>query len=88
MCEGDTDGGVVSLQMRGAERIATCPACGKAFRGRNRHQNLQQHMLTHTGERPFACPHCPYTARQKPHMKGHILRLHPEAVGAALPSSL
>ncbi|MPC10548.1 Zinc finger protein 236 [Portunus trituberculatus] len=68
------------------ERITTCAVCGRVFRGRNRHQNLQQHMLTHTGERPFACPHCPYTARQKPHIKGHILRLHPETVPGLVPS--
>ncbi|XP_064080296.1 longitudinals lacking protein, isoforms A/B/D/L-like isoform X27 [Macrobrachium nipponense] len=71
----------------GLERIATCATCGKTFRGRNRQQNLQQHMLTHTGERPFACPHCDYTARQKPHMKGHILRLHPETLSLNLPTS-
>lgn len=55
---------------------AVCPVCGKAFQGRNRRQNLAHHLLTHTGTRPFPCPHCSYRATQKAHLKRHLERRH------------
>ncbi|XP_045103694.1 longitudinals lacking protein, isoforms H/M/V-like isoform X18 [Portunus trituberculatus] len=36
-----------------------CPACGKVFAGTKRRYHLERHLITHTGERPFPCPHCP-----------------------------
>nr|XP_027211464.1 zinc finger protein 112-like [Penaeus vannamei] len=35
-----------------------CPVCGKSVSGINGKQKLRYHMLTHTGERLFQCPHC------------------------------
>ena len=32
-------------------------------------------MMTHTGEKPFACPHCDYRATQKPNLDTHM-RIH------------
>lgn len=57
-----------------------CGICGKAFRGRNRRQNLSQHHLTHTGTRPFPCLHCTYRATQKAHLKRHCERVHGQQI--------
>ena len=32
-------------------------------------------MMTHTGEKPFACPHCDYRAGQKTNLDNHM-RIH------------
>lgn len=53
-----------------------CGYCGKSF---VRSDVLVQHVRTHTGEKPYACPHCPYRASQRTHLRLH-LRRH-EAVG-------
>ena len=44
---------------------------------------LTQHMLKHTGEKPFACMHCNYAAKQKALLDKHNLREH----GIPLPST-
>ena len=44
---------------------------------------LTQHMLKHTGEKPFACAHCDYAAKQKALLDKHNLREH----GIPLPST-
>ncbi|XP_042875527.1 longitudinals lacking protein, isoforms A/B/D/L-like isoform X3 [Penaeus japonicus] len=65
-------GGCEGLEGRGL----TCPVCGKAFSSRNRRQDLQRHLLSHTGERPFPCSFCPYRASLKGNLKKHIQGLH------------
>ena len=69
---------VLYLQVVDQEKVATCNVCGKGFKGRNRHQNLQRHNLIHTGEKPFSCPflYCSYTARQYSHIKYHVFNYH------------
>ncbi|XP_050728517.1 longitudinals lacking protein, isoforms A/B/D/L-like isoform X15 [Eriocheir sinensis] len=53
-----------------------CPVCGKVFCSRNRRQDLQRHLLSHTGEKPFPCPFCPYRASLKGNLKKHMHVLH------------
>lgn len=36
--------------------------------------NLKKHVLTHTGERPFACSYCNYRSSQKTNLKKHLVK--------------
>ncbi|KAK4309643.1 hypothetical protein Pmani_018754 [Petrolisthes manimaculis] len=65
-------GGCEGLEGRGL----ICPVCNKTFCSRNRRQDLQRHILSHTGERPFACSYCPYRATLKGNLKKHVYGLH------------
>ncbi|KAK7072071.1 hypothetical protein SK128_021101 [Halocaridina rubra] len=68
--------GVVLQGTTLASRALYCAFCNKVFAGRNQHQRLQYHTLTHTGEKPHACPHCPHRARLKFNLRKHIRALH------------
>lgn len=52
-----------------------CYICGKGF---GDSWKLKRHLLVHTGEKPFVCPHCGYAANQKAALKTHILTRHGE----------
>lgn len=57
-----------------------CPACGKVFAGSKRRYHLERHLITHTGERPFPCPRCPYKANVRENLARHVRHRHPDAV--------
>ncbi|KAF2363522.1 Zinc finger C2H2-type [Trinorchestia longiramus] len=61
-----------------------CPYCSKLF---IKKFNLLTHVRIHTGERPFACPHCSYRANHSSHLKTHILKVHNSPVTASSSTS-
>jgi general transcription factor IIIA len=61
------------------EKRLKCPyeSCDKAF---NRPTRLQEHIRSHTNERPFKCPHAPCEKDylRESHLKHHIKSAHSE----------
>ncbi len=50
-----------------------CGICGKSF---NRAYNLQSHIRTHTGERPYRCDKCGQGYRTKSNLNSHFRFVH------------
>eukprot|EP00063_Salmo_salar_P079484 XP_014054319.1 PREDICTED: zinc finger protein 711-like [Salmo salar] len=55
-----------------------CVECAKGFRHPS---ELKKHMRTHTGEKPYCCPHCDFRCADQSNLKTHIKSKH----GADLP---
>ena len=53
-----------------------CLLCSKSFYGVNKKFLLNRHMITHTGEKPFQCPQCPYRANVSSNLTRHIRSIH------------
>ncbi|XP_037798652.1 myoneurin-like isoform X13 [Penaeus monodon] len=53
-------------------KLHRCPYCSYASAMKT---NLNNHVRTHTGEKPFFCPHCPLRFSQKGSLQTHI-RIH------------
>jgi len=62
------------LHCRNAHRRTPCVYCGKTFSQKG---NMERHQRQHTGERPFACPHCSCSYTRKETLKVHINQAHP-----------
>ncbi|XP_018025595.1 longitudinals lacking protein, isoforms H/M/V isoform X1 [Hyalella azteca] len=56
-------------------RSYLCQTCGRRF---NQKHHLRHHTYTHTGERPYACPHCEQTFTQTSSRNKHIKTMHPD----------
>lgn len=54
-----------------------CSVCGKTFSGCNRKPHLRRHMITHSGVKPHACPHCPHRTNRSENLRLHIRLKHP-----------
>ncbi|XP_063865786.1 longitudinals lacking protein, isoforms A/B/D/L-like isoform X4 [Scylla paramamosain] len=61
-----------------------CPQCGREFHGLNKKFLLTRHMVTHTGEKPYQCPQCPYRANVSSNLTRHLRTVH---CGGAILSS-
>ena len=59
----------------GRERgsLYVCSYCQKVFDHKN---NFTKHERTHTGEKPYFCPFCPYKAARNDCLKAHINNKH------------
>ncbi|XP_050728504.1 longitudinals lacking protein, isoforms H/M/V-like isoform X4 [Eriocheir sinensis] len=53
-----------------------CPQCGREFHGLNKKFLLTRHMVTHTGEKPYQCPQCPYRANVSSNLTRHLRTVH------------
>ena len=52
-----------------------CPPCGKQFYDK---AVFRKHYMIHSGEKPYACPHCDYRAIQRVSLRMHLKRWHSE----------
>lgn len=52
-----------------------CPHCPKSV-SFTCSSNFRRHLRLHSGERPYKCNHCAYTATRKQHLQSHLARRH------------
>ncbi|CAL1274207.1 unnamed protein product [Larinioides sclopetarius] len=57
-------------QMIGGHPLYCCVVCQYHT---NLTGNIQRHVRTHTGERPFPCPECGQRFRRKEHVQRHLI---------------
>ncbi|KAG8259310.1 longitudinals lacking protein, isoforms A/B/D/L-like [Homalodisca vitripennis] len=69
----DSLGSFTTVRLAGGEVKFRC-SCGKMYKHKC---HLRGHQRHECGKEPqFACPHCPYKAKQKSTLKTHIAIRH------------
>ena len=53
-------------------RDKCCPICHRSFKGKPTNQTFTYHLMTHTGEKPFACKICSSCFIQKGNLNQHM----------------
>ncbi|OQV12354.1 hypothetical protein BV898_13382 [Hypsibius exemplaris] len=68
-----------------ASRRFQCDACGRLL---STSTSLERHMLTHTGQRPYPCPHCPICFTTNGNLIRHVKSCHEIASQDSSPLSM
>lgn len=72
--EGATGRTESNAEFSHVDKRFRCEECGKRFKTR---ALLENHGNTHTGKKPFKCPHCDFSSAWKNSLHGHMRRFHP-----------
>ncbi|XP_050686883.1 longitudinals lacking protein, isoforms H/M/V-like isoform X21 [Eriocheir sinensis] len=73
--EGFSGDGSRPPQMATPEGLAlTCPYCYRSTFKQT--SDLKRHIRIHTGEKPFSCQYCSYSAVRREHLNDHLWRRH------------
>ena len=68
---------MTSRRQRLGGKQRDCSVCGRVC---NDNWELNLHMHTHTGERPFKCPHCPLAFTQSGNLYRHRRKIHKDNI--------
>ena len=63
--------GLLNNHMKEEHLTTFCELCGKGVKGK-----LKLHMLRHTGDKPFKCQYCDYSAISSGQVKNHTTLMH------------